>query len=224
MNDGYTDNYYMQMAENIRRYKGVRPIPVERGYNKIKMNDDFTEWDKIKVEYRDTKGDVFHRDYNGYGGTHYINNSGRNDIVTCKVAVDNNNIYFYSQTNKALTPYSGNNWMLLLIDADHNPKTGWYGYDFLINKKVTDDKTTSLMRYDSITHQWIEVTQLNYRYKGNRIEIAVPRKLIGLKGNNLTFDFHWADNPADLKDPISLSTNGDSAPDRRFNYRCIWKK
>ncbi len=224
MKDGYTDNYYMQMAQNIRRYKGVRPIPVERGYNTIKMNNDFTEWDKIKVEYRDTKGDVFHRDYNGYGGTHYINNSGRNDIVTCKVAVDNNNIYFYSQTNEALTPYSGNNWMLLLIDADQNPKTGWYGYDFLINKKVTDDKTTSLMRYDSITHQWIEVTQLNYRYKGNRIEIAVPRKLIGLEGNNLTFDFHWADNPVDLKDPISLCTNGDSAPNRRFNYRCIWEK
>jgi hypothetical protein len=28
MRGGYTDNYYMQMARNIRRYKGVRPIPV----------------------------------------------------------------------------------------------------------------------------------------------------------------------------------------------------
>ncbi|MEI2723003.1 MAG: hypothetical protein V9H26_05515 [Verrucomicrobiota bacterium] len=27
MKGGYTDNYYMQMAQNIRRYKGVRPIP-----------------------------------------------------------------------------------------------------------------------------------------------------------------------------------------------------
>lgn len=224
MKDGYTDNYYMQMAENIRRYKGVRPIPVLRGFNKIKIDGDFTDWNKVKVEYRDTKGDVFHRDYNGYGGLHYQNNTGRNDIITCKVSVDDDDIYYYAQTNEALTPYNGNNWMLLLIDADHNPKTGWYGYDFLINKKVTDDKTTSLMRYDSITHQWIEVTQLNYRYKGNSIEIAVPRKLIGLKGNNLTFDFHWADNPADLKDPISLCTSGDSAPNRRFNYRCIWEK
>ena len=27
MKDGYTDNYYMQMAQNIRLYKGVRPVP-----------------------------------------------------------------------------------------------------------------------------------------------------------------------------------------------------
>jgi hypothetical protein len=27
-----------------------------------------------------------------------------------------------------------------------------------------------------------------------------------------------------LKDPISLCLAGDSAPNRRFNYRCIWKK
>jgi hypothetical protein len=224
MKDGYTDNYYMQMAENIRKYKGVRPIPVLREFKKIKIDGDFTDWNKVKVEYRDTKNDVFHRDYNGYGGLHYQNNTGRNDIVTCKVSVDDDDIYYYAQTNDALTPFSGKNWMLLLIDADHNPKTGWYGYDFLINKKVTDDKTTSLMRYDSITNQWIEISQLNYRFQGNKIEIAVPRKLLGLKGNAFTFDFHWADNPTDLKDPISLCTSGDSAPNRRFNYRCIWEK
>ena len=32
MKGGYTDNYYMQMAENIRRYKGVRPMPVSNGF------------------------------------------------------------------------------------------------------------------------------------------------------------------------------------------------
>ena len=29
--------------------------------------------------------------------------------------------------------------MLLLIDADQNHDTGWYGYDYLVNKKVVDD-------------------------------------------------------------------------------------
>ena len=45
-----------------------------------------------------------------------------------------------------------------------------------------------------------------------------------LSGDAFSFDFHWCDNPADLKDLISLSVNGDSAPNRRFNYRCIWRK
>jgi hypothetical protein len=46
---------------------------------------------------------------------------------------------------------------------------------------------------------------------------------LGLKGDDVAFDFHWSDNPADLKDAISLCLNGDSAPNRRFNYRCVWK-
>ncbi|MHB9011420.1 MAG: hypothetical protein ACYC49_04250, partial [Ignavibacteriaceae bacterium] len=137
---------------------------------------------------------------------------------------DNENVYFYAETNEVLTPYTGHNWMLLLIDADKNPNTGWYGYDYLINKKVSDDKTTTLMHYNSTNHKWVEVAKLNYRCVGKKLEIAVPRKYLGLMGDTFTFDFKWADNPSDLKDPISLCTAGDTAPNRRFNYRFIWKK
>jgi len=214
----------MQMAENIRRYKGIRPIPESKGYSQINMNGNFEDWNKVKVEYRDTKGDIIHRDYNGYGGLHYIDTLGRNDIITSKVAVDNKNVYFYVETNNSLTPYTGHNWMLLLIDADKNSHTGWYGYDFLINKKIPNSKTTTLMHYDSIKHDWVESAKLNYRYEGNKLVIVVPRKLLGLTKNAFTFDFKWADNPDNLKDPISLCNGGDTAPNRRFNYRFIWEK
>ena len=226
MKDGYTDNYYMQMAQNIRRYKGVHAVPQLKGFYTIKINGDIADWKNVKVEYRDTKGDIFHRSYKGYGGTFYKNNSGRNDIVTCKVAVDKDNVFFYAATDNKLTPYTGNNWMLLLIDADKNPATGWYGYDYIINKKVKNATTTTLMRYDSTAAEgpWVEVAQLSYQYKNNAVELSVPRSLLGLNDNAFTFDFHWSDNADDLKDPISLSTSGDSAPNRRFNYRCIWQK
>ncbi len=226
MKGGYTDNYYMQMAQNIRRYKGVRPIPVNQGLATMRIDGRFDDWAKVNVEYRDTIGDVFHRDYMGYGGLHYKNDSGRNDIVTCKVAVDDRTVYFYVQTDKALTPHTGRNWMLLLIDADKDSRTGWYGYDFIVNKSVLDARRSTLMRYDSKNpaDPWQEVAKVSYIYSGNRLELAVPRRLLGLDGNALEFDFHWADNPQDLVDPISLCVNGDSAPNRRFNYRCIWRR
>jgi len=226
MKGGYTDNYYMQMAENIRRYKGVRPIPVNRGLAKVRIDGRYDDWTGVQVEYRDTIGDVFHRDYMGYGGLRYKNNSGRNDIVTAKVALDSKMVYFYVQTDKALTPHTGKNWMLLLIDADRNPKTGWYGYDYIVNKSVVDARRSTIMRYNATNpaDPWAKVGQADYRYAGNRLELAVPRQLLGLTGNALSYDFHWADNPADLTDPISLCINGDSAPNRRFNYRCIWRK
>lgn len=226
MKGGYTDNYYMQMAQNVRKYKGVRPIPEMKGYSRIKTDGSFDDWNSVSTEYRDTKGDTFHRDHNGYGGLHYTNNSGRNDLVTSKVAVDKNNLYFYVETNDSLTPYSGKNWMLLLIDADKNPATGWYGYDYLINKKVKDGQTTTLIRYDAIHPEdpWVEVADLKYSISGNKLELSVPRKLLGLAGDQITIDFKWSDNAAELKDPVSFCTDGDTAPNRRFNYRCIWNK
>ena len=226
MKDGYTDNYYMQMAENIRRYKGVRPIPEVIGLHPIKIDGGFSDWAGVEVEYRDTVGDTFHRNYDGYGGLHYTNNTGRNDIITSKVAVDRDTVYFYVETKDPLTPHTGTNWMLLLIDADQNPNTGWYGYDYLINQRVIDEKTTTIRRYaaNAPDGPWVEAARLKYRCSGKALELAVPRKLLGLKGDAFTFDFHWCDNPAALKDPISLCTSGDSAPNRRFNYRCIWKK
>jgi hypothetical protein len=80
------------------------------------------------------------------------------------------------------------------------------------------------MRFDPKApgRPWTEVARLKYRYSGSGLELAVPRKVLGLDGDTFSFDFHWCDNPIDLNDPISLCTSGDSAPDRRFNYRCSW--
>ena len=75
-----------------------------------------------------------------------------------------------------------------------------------------------------VAAHWTELARLHYRYADKELEIAVPRSLLGLKGDSFSFDFKWADNPTDLKDPISLCTSGDTAPNRRFNYRCLWRK
>ena len=226
MKGGYTDNYYMQMAQNIRRYKGARPIPELCGLVPVRIDGEFDDWSQVEVEYRDTVGDTFHRDYPGYGGLQYGNDSGRNDIVTCKVAVGRKAVRFYAETRNDLTPHDGDNWMLLLIDADQDSKTGWYGYDYLINQWVMDETTTTLMRYepDGAGDAWVQVARLKYRYADNALELAVPRRLLDLRGTAFSFDFHWCDNPAELADPISLCVNGDSAPNRWFNYRCIWRR
>ena len=226
MKGGYTDNYYMQMAQNIRRYKGARPIPELKGKSSIKIDGDFSDWKETDVEYRDTIGDTFHRNHKGYGGLVYVNDSGRNDIVTSKVAVGDSSIYFLAETNAPLTAHTDANWMLLLLDADKDINTGWHGYDYLVNKTVTDDKKTTLMKYDKEQKEnpWQKVADLTYRYNGNQMEVEIPRDILALQGTSFSFDFHWCDNPADLVDPISLCVNGDSAPNRRFNYRCIWSE
>ena len=224
MKGGYSDNYYMQMAQNIRRYKGARPIPEHKGYAECKIDGRFGDWKANTIEYRDTQGDTFHRDAKGYAGLHYTNSSGRNDIITSKVAVGKENISFYAETAEKITPHTDANWMMLLLDADNNSSTGWYGYDYIINRTVKNERTTTLMRWDAEAKEWAEVTDVAMRYADNHLELTLAREALNLTGDEFVVDFKWADNPAELADPISLCLDGDTAPNRRFNYRLIWKK
>ena len=222
MKGGYTDNYYMQMAQNIRRYKGVRPIPENKGVKKINIDGSFADWDKVKVVYRDTKGDTFHRDAKGYAGIHYTDNTGRNDILASKVALTKDNVCFYAETAADITPCSDPDWMLLLIDSDRNTSTGWYGYDLIVNKNIISEDSAEVLKWDG--SKWIPEGNSFFKVSGNKIELSVSKEIMGVSGNAATFDFKWADNPGELVDPISICTSGDTAPNRRFNYRFIWKK
>ena len=217
MKGGYTDNYYMQMVQNIRRYKGVRPIPENKGLAQIGIDGNMADWQALEVVYRDTKGDTAHRDHPGYGDLHYTDKSGRNDIVASKVATDGKNLYFYAETAGTLSPETDNNWMLLFIDADQSVQTGWGGYDYMVAQQM-------LCRYDKEMNGWVEVAPVQMARNDNALEMSVPRSSLGMKGSKMSFDFKWADNPTTLDNVISLCTHGDTAPNRRFNFRYIWKK
>ena len=151
-----------------------------------------------------------------------MNQSGRNDIITSKVALSKKKIYFYVETSASLTPHTDKNWMLLLIDADNDSNTGWYGYDFLINGRIESETQTTLMKYEQ--DKWVEISTLAYRYSDNKMEIEIPIHLLSISQDHLVMDFKWSDNPEKLESPISFALNGDTAPNRRFNYRLKWKK
>ena len=218
MKGGYGDNYYMQLIDYVRRFKGARPTPVTHGYRTMNLDDSFTAWQDIPSFYRDAAGDTSHRDWSGWGGKQYINITGRNDIVEAKVVNDVQTVWFYVRTQDKLTPFSDLNWMSLLIDADSSAQTGWNGYDFVVNHPVIDASTTTFRRLTD-DRTW----QVKYRMKGNEMVIAVPRVLLGLTDpKRLTFDFHWADNvPIKTGNVADWWYLGDNAPDGRLNYRYI---
>ena len=222
MKDGYTDNYYYQMIDGIRRYKGIRKPQSPSPAKKISIDARFADWDDVGPEYRDWLNDTTHRNHPGWGaaGT-YINTTGRNDFLTAKVARDNKYIYFYIETAEKITAHTDANWMMLFINADQDYTNGWEGYDYVINMTVNSDKSTTLKTTPS-GWNWTDVnTNIAYRVSGCEMEIRVPRADIGQRsgGSPVAFDFHLADNIQVPNDIIEFSISGDSAPDRRFNYR-----
>ena len=187
------------------------------GPSAIVIDGAFDDWTGVVPEYRDTIGDVTHRDHAGYGNTPYRNDTGRNDFVIAKAAYDDNNLYFFIQTLAPITPRTGSNWMLLLLDTDRDARTGWLGYDYVVNLEVPSERETTVKLWNNST--WKTVGTASYRVDGNGMEIAVPRALVALAAGKPAFDFHWADNIQSFGDVSELGVNGDSAPNRRWNYR-----
>ena len=217
MTGGYNDNYYYQMVQNVRKYKGSRAQEAAFEQWAIDLKGDIGQWDIVGPEYRDYQGDTVDRDHFSYvGDFRYTNNSGRNDFVTCKVSSDPENLYFYAECAADITAPEGTNWMNLYIDADCNGETGWYGYDFILNRSQKDGKVSVEKFNGTDTWDLTAVGEAEYDLRGNVLQIKVARSVMNL---GETFDFKWADNSVVDGDVMQFLDQGDAAPNSRFNYR-----
>ncbi|HWH70428.1 MAG TPA: hypothetical protein VNT26_13660, partial [Candidatus Sulfotelmatobacter sp.] len=219
MQGGHGDAYYYQLVSAVRRFKGVRSLPPVASRPVI-IDGRFEDWREVGPEFRDTLGDTTARQHPGWKGEPpFEENSGRNDIVAAKVSADTTHLYFYVRTREALTPCSNSNWMLLFLDTDQNPSTGWLGYDFVLNRSNVRAHTTTLQRHAGGGYHWETVAEVSCQAAGNELEVAIPRAALGLSATVTAFDFKWADNIQQTGEAGDFLLHGDVAPNGRFNFR-----
>jgi len=226
------DNYYNQLAQNIRRYKGVSKYPWVSRAVTVPIDGDFTEWENVSPDFRHYPGNTMHRYHyghtNGTGSNGYLiysNNTGRNDIVDAKVTRDGEYLYFYVETAANLTAYTDSKWMRLLINIDYDWTTGWKGYDYCLNLQTPNSATEGIVsRCSGTTWNWTNAGTFDYRVVGNKMELRVARSVLGVSGSRLNFAFKWADNNLIEWENghgtriLNLYVDGDSAPGGRFNF------
>ncbi len=218
MKGGFADNYYHQLVANVRRYKGVQAPAPPSPPVAIDIDGRFESWAGVQPEFRHHKGSTMHRRHRGYGKTFYENDSGRNDFIAAKVTRDAENLYFYVETAELITEPTGDGWMMLLIDIDRDKGTGWEGYDFAVNRTKPDGNEATLERSEH-EWNWSKIGQVAFRVEGNRMELCIPRALVGLEANRpLDFEFKWTDNVPASGDILDFYLYGDVAPSGRFNY------
>lgn len=219
MKGGHLDHYYWQLVANVRRYKGTPEIPPASAPVKIRVGRDFSAWRAVQPDFVDHAGETLPRKFEGVGGTYYTNTTGRNELDLMKVARDAKHVYFYARTRQSLSPSEEQNWMWLFIDADLNPRTGWAGYDFVINREAS-----WLEVFDGAQPtdwKWKRVRKVNYSSAGNELQLAVRRADLNLpRGtSSVTLDFKWADNLREPGNIMDFYVSGDVAPEGRLNYR-----
>ena len=186
------DNYYMQMVDEIRKFKNSVAAQKSGG---------------ISV-YTDYEDDTAPRDAPGVGSSLiYTDNSGRNDIVKMTIEQQGADFIFTVEAKDALTPSTDANWMTLFININGG---GWEGYGYVIGRE-----TPGLVERSKGGWEWEAVGQADWAVDGKKLTLTVPR---GLLGNPPAFQFKWADNytPGDV---YSFYTRGDAAPLGRLNYR-----
>ena len=218
MKGGFTDNYFYQMCDIIRRFKGILPPDEPSGKKTVDLNGGFDQWQSVLPAFEDFAGDTEARDHLDVSKTiRYEDHTGRNDILETRLTADGGMIYAYVRTAEPITDYrDGKNWMMLFMDADNDASTGWEGYDFVVNYAVIDGKSTTLCAYKEDV--WQEVGTVEYRVEGCEMMLAIPRGLLGLTQDCFTLHFHWMDHVTDVYDRHSWFTTGESAPERRNDY------
>jgi hypothetical protein len=221
MRGGFSDNYYWQMAANIRRYKGARPVPAAAPAKTIAIPGDFAQWAGVKPVYLDDLNDTIHRDHDGVPGAgRYTNKTGRNDFGRMQVAHDATHLFFHVTTHEPLTPATDADWMILLLDTDQNAKTGQLGYDYRLNHARSAPDIGSIEHWNG--KAWESAGTVKRQSSVKEMHLAAERTALGMApGKPLRFDFKWTDNVPASADGIDLLDQGDTAPNARFNYRYI---
>jgi len=211
---GYGDNYYYQMMEFVRKYKGVAP-PQQPARTPVTINAaaGFEQWDNVQATYRDYVNDTPDRDVKGYGELVYVNRTGRNDFDMMKVASDADHFYFYVKTVDPITDAHDPNWMSLFIRTAQKEKS-WEGYDFVVNR-VPPKEGKAVLEQSQGGWNWREVATLSMKVDGNQLQLAIPKRL--LSAPNESLQFKWADN-YQAGNIFSFYTDGDAAPIGRLNY------
>ena len=218
MKGGYGDNYYMQMVEYIRQYKGssvtnvalntavkVEPITID-------IQASTEQWNSVGGYYLDYIYDTEDRRAVGYGGILYTDETGRNDIYKMKVANDSQNLYAYVQTMGTIQGTKDGHCLSMFISTGIEGNATWCGYDYVIGRTqmgIIEKRTAN---------GWEKVGTAAYSIVNNELQFAVPLSTLGLSSAEVSIQFKFADNYQGEDDIYSFYLNGDAAPYGRLNY------
>ncbi|MBQ1846642.1 MAG: hypothetical protein II135_01430 [Clostridia bacterium] len=216
---GFGDNFYYQTVDFIRRFKGTGAVTKASGQVTVDMTDS-SAWNNVGPVYGDSVGDTAWRSEEGYfSNCNYVNNTGRNDLVSAKVSQDSQYLYFVIKTADKLVTDDGANWMNLFVDTDNDPETGWEGYDLVLNR----GRDGFYVTVESLKDGWSgkQIGQALYTVNENEMIVRLDKSVAGIDGKAGTFSFKWADNSTLNGDVMEFSELGDTAPDDRFAYLYI---
>lgn len=222
MKGGYGDNYYLQMIQNIRAYKGTGEGETVSGQKlTIDVNGTVKQWESVQTSFRDFVGDAVVRNYVDAAGINtYTDNSARNDISEIRLAYDAENLYIMVSTAENITAYEEGDltWMNVMLGVEGATGEAFEGFQYVINRSPDGEKTS--VEKCVAGYSFETIGQADYSVNGKYLQIAIPKTLLGLN-DSFTLKVKVTDHITHPEDIMDYYVSGDSAPIGRLSYK--WK-
>ena len=217
--NGFGDNVYMQMIQNIRKWKYTDPVGYKNPSVTIDISSfDISQWADVKTIYRDFEGDAISRDWYSFDGSFsYVDTTNRNDIVRTYVCRDEEYLYFRVETKEPISEREkmDKKWMNLMIKTPDGGEDGIFGYQYFINREI-EGNTTSVQKYDGKNYNTVGTGGVYV--SGNVMQVRVKLSDLGLSYADYALEFKVTDNIKKVTDVLSYYKTGDSAPMGRMGY------
>ena len=218
MRGGFFDNYYMQMCDYIRRYKGSPAAYPVQEKKKITPRGGFKQFEDAAV-YACMPFGTLPRDEMGFGNVRYTNDTGRNEFAEIRVMHDDEYVAFYARTKEDIVFNMFTKWMTLFISVEGRPYAPhWHNYHYLVNDIVLD-RSATFIQTSLGGFRWGNNTRIPYEREGNEIAVYIPKKCLGLDDSPFTLNFKWADHTGYNENIEDFYEFGDAAPYGRHNFK-----
>ena len=232
--EGYGDNYYLQLISNIRAYKGIALTsenyrePVSKTIN---LNGEDAQWDAVTNTYLNLSADKIARDHYGYVKTedyHYTQAAPENFITNIKVTHDSKYLYFRIETKNEISERRADaeNWMNLLIGIENADADvpSWETFQYIVNRNPESKTLTSLEKISADgKYEFEKVCSVSCTVQGNVMQLCIPRSAVGIEDKAFSIRFKAADSIEHPEDIMDYYVSGDAVPMGRLAYTYVGK-
>ncbi len=224
MKGGYEDNFYLQLCDNIRRYKSTPVGEARADSPKTDLNAptwDLSAWNDVKAVFRNVGIDNTARNSVGAASSvRYTQAAARNNLTEIRVAEDDENIYFRINSEDEITRPDDNDsgWINIFIGVGELSSEGWCGYQYVVNRQRDGGKPSVEILESDFTSK--KCGEGEYKLFPKCIIFTVPKSVLGIEGGANIY-FKAADGIEHPEDITDYYVSGRSLPMGRLSYRYI---
>jgi len=224
MRGGYNDAYYIQLIQNVRKYKYEPEKGIDVPDKKtININGGTEQWDDVGAVYRSVGNTAIPRDYIGASEKiRYVRKAARNNLQTVRTAFDDENLFFCIETEKdiCVPDDSDTGFMNIMIGCGNPSQKGFEGYEYIIGRKRCGDMHKAQIEKLSCDYSGTDTgVEAEYSISGKVMQVKIPRSVFGDQKDKHIY-FKIADDIENPYDIMDYYVSGKSFPLGRLSYIC----